>query len=132
MITTRILRLTGIALAIALMGCKEDATTVVPPGPPNTGTANFTRYVSIGNSLTAGFQSNALSQRDQVYSYPNLLAGQAQVSFVQPLIVNPGIGGRIRLVTLSPPTLVTEASVIPLPSANLNITHPQPFNNLGI
>jgi hypothetical protein len=112
-------------------GCKEDAVTP-PPVVVDTGTANFTRYVSIGNSLTAGFQSNALSQRDQAFSYPNLVSQQVQTSFEQPLIKDPGIGGRLRLVNLAP-TIVSEPSVNPLdPSSNLNVYLPRPYNNLGI
>ncbi len=119
---------------VLLAGCEEDetATTTPPVGPPNTGSANFVRYVSIGNSLTAGFQSNALSERDQVSSFPNLIAKQVQVAFEQPLMMNPGIGSRIRLVNLTP-TLVNEAGVNPLdPASNLNANLQRPYNNLGI
>jgi lysophospholipase L1-like esterase len=114
-------------------GCKEDETTVTqPPPPPNTGSANFTTYVAVGNSVTAGYQSDALSQRDQPQSFTNLLAKQVQTPFEIPLIKDPGIGGRIRVVSLSPLTLVQEQSVPPSASSNLNIALPRPYNNLGI
>jgi len=117
-----------------LAGCEEDETTssTPPVPPPNTGSADFSMYVSLGNSLTAGFQSNALSQRDQVFCFPNLIAQQVQVAFEQPLIQNPGIGSRIRLLNLAP-TLVNETGVSPFdPASNLNGNLPRPFNNLGI
>jgi lysophospholipase L1-like esterase len=125
-----------LATALCLIvssGCTEDETTVTqPPGPPNTGSADFTRYVAVGNSVTAGYQSYALSQRDQPQSFTNLLAGQVQTGFELPLIKDPGIGGRIRLLSLSPLTLVQEQSVAPIASSNLNIALARPYNNLGI
>jgi len=124
-------------------GCSDDDTIVTTPTTPaNTGTANFTMYVSIGNSLTAGYQSSALSQRDQVWSFPSQIANQvanltvaknnANATFEQPLIKDPGIGGRLRLVNLAP-TIVSEGQVDPTsPASNLNIALQRPYNNLGI
>ncbi len=42
----------------------------------NGGTADFSRTVAVGNSLTAGFQSNALSLKGQQNSIPEILAKQ--------------------------------------------------------
>jgi len=113
-------------------GCDEDDVVVAPPFVFSPGTADFSMYVAIGNSLTAGFQSNALSERDQKNSFPSILSKQTQrSSFEQPLILNPGIGGRLRLLNLAP-TIITEPSVDPVPSSNLNIALPRPYNNLGI
>jgi lysophospholipase L1-like esterase len=124
-----------IALAVSVLyfsGCDEDDEVVTPPPPFSPGSADFSMYVSIGASLTAGFQSNALSKRDQEHSYPGMLSKQTQrTSFEQPLILNPGIGGRLRLLNLAP-TIVTEPSVPPVASSNLNIALPRPYNNLGI
>lgn len=121
-----------LALALLAAGCEDDATAPPPTPPPNTGSADFTRYVAIGNSLTAGFQSNALSARDQVYAFPYLLARQVQADAQGPLIRDPGIGSRIRLVNLAP-TLVNETGVNPFdPASNLNAALPRPYNNLGI
>ncbi|WP_299102473.1 SGNH/GDSL hydrolase family protein [uncultured Winogradskyella sp.] len=65
--------------------------------PPLTaGSANFSNYVSIGNSLTAGFTDNALFIQGQVNSIPNMLSQQfASIgggSFTQPLM-DDNIGG---------------------------------------
>ncbi|MCH9030074.1 MAG: SGNH/GDSL hydrolase family protein [Bacteroidetes bacterium] len=61
-----------------------------------------------------------------------MISKQTQrTSFEQPLILNPGIGGRLRLVNLAP-TIITEPSVDPVSSSNLNIALPRPYNNLGI
>src|SRR5215831_811144 len=109
------------ALILPLAGCTEEEP-VAPALPTNTGTADFTRFVALGNSLTAGFQSNALSQRDQVYAFPNQIAGQiilpdptrpppsamGKPDFQQPVFKDPGIGNRIRLVDLTPTFIVEQ------------------------
>ncbi|RKY94075.1 MAG: hypothetical protein DRQ01_03245 [Ignavibacteriae bacterium] len=114
-------------------GCDEDDVVVTPTFVFSPGSADFSMYVSIGNSLTAGFQSNALSKRDQTHSYTGMLSKQTQrTSFEQPLIKNPGIGGRLKLLNLAP-TIVADPSVDPTdPSSNENIALQRPYNNLGI
>ncbi|WP_276168967.1 G-D-S-L family lipolytic protein [Zobellia alginiliquefaciens] len=62
----------------------------------NTGSADFSTYVSLGNSLTAGFTDGALFQAGQNSSLPNLLSQKFSLvgggSFTQPLIKD-NIGG---------------------------------------
>ena len=62
--------LLGIVLILFVAGCDDYSELDSPtaPAPPSTGTANFTRFLSIGNSLTAGYQSSALYQSGQVFS----------------------------------------------------------------
>ncbi|GAA4273547.1 G-D-S-L family lipolytic protein [Aquimarina gracilis] len=61
-----------------------------------SGEADFSKFVSIGNSLTAGFTDNALFIAGQENSMPNILAGQFALAgggdFIQPLM-NDNIGG---------------------------------------
>lgn len=40
----------------------------------SAGDADFSTYVSVGNSLTAGYMDGTVSRVGQTYSYPNLLA----------------------------------------------------------
>lgn len=53
-----------------------------------SGDADFTSYVAIGNSLTAGYMDGTVSRVGQTYSYPNLLAQQFALvgggAFTQP------------------------------------------------
>ncbi len=63
----------------------------------DAGQANFSTYVAVGNSLTAGFQSGALKKEGQLNSFPAILAQQFQEvgggAFTQPLLADgPGIG----------------------------------------
>ena len=65
---------------LIFVSCSDDDTIVdtTPPMPDpvvyTSGSANFSNYVALGNSLTAGFSDAALFQSGQVASYPNMLA----------------------------------------------------------
>ena len=68
--------------AIALTGCNSDCkyNEAVAPDPTTAGTANFAKYVALGNSLSAGFSDNALFIEGQKGSYTNIMSQQfAQV-----------------------------------------------------
>lgn len=85
-----------LAFALAFTACDEEDTLLdqqladnpLPPNPPDpsgsAGALNLSNYVAIGNSLTAGFQDNALYTDGQSQSFPALLGQQFQIS---------GIGG---------------------------------------
>lgn len=64
---------------------------------PTPGSANFTKYVAVGNSLTAGFADGGLYRNSQLDSYPNMLAGQFKLvgggDFVQPLFTTEQANG---------------------------------------
>lgn len=60
--------------------------------PLNTNGLDFSSYVSIGASFTAGFTDNALFIAAQQNSFPNILASKFQTTFNQPLM-NDNIGG---------------------------------------
>jgi hypothetical protein len=88
---TFILALTG---ALLMAGCSLFAPEEFTMDPPavDSGTADFSVYVSIGNSLTAGYQSGALFESTQQYGYAMQLADAMGVaSFEVPWIADPGI-----------------------------------------
>ena len=75
---------------ISVAACtNHDIDPNTATGTPSKGTADFTKYVAVGNSLTAGFADNGLYRNGQLSSYPNILAGQFRTvgggDFVQPL-----------------------------------------------
>jgi len=123
-------KLLSLVLVLALItSCKDYQDLDVEP--VDTGDANFSSYVAVGNSLTAGFQSNALYEDAQKYSFPNLLARQLQIeNFDQPLIGNPGIGdpGRIELINLENNTTQFNTNQ----GQPINTGIGQPYNNLGV
>lgn len=77
---------------LIMTGCKlEDPA--YKSSPFYTGNADFSRYVAVGNSLTAGYQSGGLTQIFQEVSFPAMIAKQARVdTFRQPLMAYPGVG----------------------------------------
>lgn len=77
-----------LATVLLVSGCGEDGQ-LMPPEPPETG-ERFARYAAIGNSITAGYQSDGINAALQQDSYPNLLAQQMGTSFNLPLLSAPG------------------------------------------
>src|SRR5581483_7585130 len=66
-----------------LAGCRADEALNPPPTP--AGGALFQRYVSMGNSITAGFQSAGINDSTQHESYAWLFARQVGASdFILP------------------------------------------------
>jgi lysophospholipase L1-like esterase len=126
--------------AITVTSCKSK----IEPEVPSAGEANFTKYIAIGNSLTAGFADGTLYKSGQESSYPNMLAGQFQLvgggAFTQPLLNdNAGwpalkrvLGIKVNCATGVPglsPVLFTGT---PDASNANNISAAGPYNNLGI
>jgi hypothetical protein len=84
-------------VATAIVGCDEGFDeTVTDAGFYSSGTADFSKYVTVGNSLTAGFADGALYLDAQKQSFPAIIAGQMALAgggtFTQPL-VNDNAGG---------------------------------------
>ena len=66
-------------MSLTIVACSKDGDNIVAPTPEVpvvAGTANFSKFVSLGNSLTAGFSDNALFKKGQEGSYTNLMAEQ--------------------------------------------------------
>ena len=82
------LSLTVAVLAFGLGGCIEDENVVLPDNSPAQ--QLFRRYVSMGNSLTAGYMSGGINDSTQHLAYPVLLAEMAGMSFSVPSLVMPG------------------------------------------
>ena len=79
----------GISLVLAAAGCHED-DLISPPIPPYTGGAMFQRYVSMGNSITAGFQSAGIDSVTQLQSYAALVASAMGSPYYYPGLNWPG------------------------------------------
>ena len=92
-----ILKYTFAVLAVGFVSCEpEFDNPVTDDGFFSSGTADFSRYVAVGNSLTAGYASGALYITGQKNSYPNIMAEQFDFVggglFNQPLM-NDNLGG---------------------------------------
>lgn len=81
-------------LGLALGGCQPDLSE---DPKSSAGQADFSRYVAVGNSLTAGYGDNGLYREGQLASYPAIMAQQfAKVGggeFVQPLFTEAQANG---------------------------------------
>jgi len=75
-----------IAIAAAFSSCKPHIDVAAGT---TAGTANFSRYIAVGNSLTAGYADGGLYLDGQLNSFPSILGAQMQAvgggSFSQPL-----------------------------------------------
>src|SRR5438445_13580236 len=76
----------GILLAVA--ACHQDE--LFRPYPNGPLDPMFTRYVSMGNSITAGYQSDGINDSTQLQSYAVLLSRQMATPFFVPLMNKPG------------------------------------------
>ena len=123
-----------LALAILLVQCEPNVSERVP----TSGQADFSTFISVGNSLTAGYADNALHRQGQEGSFPSILARQFKAAgggdFVQPLVA-PGVGsdatGNARL-TLQ----VVDGNLSPAPAAaqgqEIFGDRIHPVHNLGV
>jgi GDSL-like Lipase/Acylhydrolase len=77
-----------LGLVLAAAACNDDQLnrpfSNVPVDPL------FDRYVSMGNSITAGFQSGGINDSTQLQSYAVLLARAMRAPFFPPLLNRPG------------------------------------------
>ena len=118
-------------IAVLLFACKpelDDATTTA-------GSADFSKYVAIGNSLTSGYTDGELFISGQENSYPSILAYQMQAvgggEFKQPMMLDEyGFGKRMLLNAAAQRPV---SAGVPVNPANFNsIKDYGPFNNMGV
>jgi lysophospholipase L1-like esterase len=125
---TRTLAAVGLAGA-ALLGCKPQLETPTPA----LGTADYSRYVAVGNSLTAGYADNGLYRAGQLNSYPSILAGQLKLvggaaDFRQPLFAENQANGTGYLTLAGLSNGMPSLSSAP-PQAIRGSTTPDPLHN---
>lgn len=65
------------AAILSFTACDKDITT---PPVNNSGSADFTRYIAVGNSITSGYANGGLYLAGQQMAFPNLLAGQMKMA----------------------------------------------------
>ncbi|MEZ4810502.1 MAG: G-D-S-L family lipolytic protein [Allomuricauda sp.] len=136
-------------LGLFLISCEEDNSPIdTTPDPTpieyTSGTADFTKYVAVGNSLTAGYSDNALFRAGQEASYPNMLAsnfalaggGAFEIPFMADnlggatLQGNPILGNRLILAFL--PSGPAPTSVSGQGTTEISTKLAGPFNNMGV
>ena len=138
----------AVAGLLFTVSCNTEFDTDVKDVKVTNGTADFTKYVALGNSLTSGYRDGALYLDGQNESYPSMIAQQMKLAgggeFSQPLMPN-NVGGFTNLFTASGGkdfygklTLqVVGGALSPTPSApaaNLDVIGGagKYFNNMGV
>ena len=133
-----VVALMGLGLTACQPDLEDDFT-------PSAGTADFSRYIAVGNSLTAGQSDGGLYLEGQLSSYPNLLAGQFRAAgggdFVQPLFQTGQENGsgylRLTGIVNGAPVTASVTSNLAL-RAGATAARPlytkftEPVNNLGV
>ncbi len=117
------------SFGIAFIGCEDRSDINVPP--LNTGDADFSRFVVVGNSLSAAYQNGTLYESSQKYSYGKLIADQVGTDFAQPYYSDPGAGGRLEIASFNADGT---PNIVPNPNKGVptNLEYQAPYNNLGI
>ena len=133
-------------LAIGLVSCEpEFENAVTDEGFYDAGDADFSNYVSLGNSLTAGYADGALYRSGQEDSYPNIMAEQFGFvgggDFTQPL-TSDNLGGLLlggqqilgnRLVLSADENgNPFPAPLAGTPTTDVTTSATGPFNNMGV
>lgn len=113
-------------IILGILGC-EDYNKLTAP-EINLGSADFSRFVSIGDSYTMGEQSSSVFLSAQMYSFGNNIAKQVGTTYAQATFSEPGTAGRLEIASLNPFTTYTN----PSQGSPTNLTYPAPYNNLGI
>jgi hypothetical protein len=141
------------ALTLMFAACKPSASITTPI---TSGTADFSNYLAIGNSLTAGYTDGSLTLSGQLNSYPERLFEQfsmvsgshaAKGPFIQPLLMtdNGYPGARYVLGMTYNSCIASDSSLGPISDPNFvsstsaaqNGTYTNPtstgqINNIGV
>jgi len=110
----------------------EDYNDLTAPAPIDFGSADFSRFVSIGNSLTMAEQSQSVFESSQKYSFGKLIADLVSTTYEQAIFSDPGTGDRLEIKSLDLANGVVEIVENPEQGSPTNLNYPAPYNNLGI
>ncbi|MEO5776431.1 MAG: G-D-S-L family lipolytic protein [Flavobacterium sp.] len=135
-------------VSLTFVACNSDDDAVIDPNstdgsPLTAGSADFSKYVSLGDSYAAGYSDNALFIAGQQNSYPSILStqfalvggGEFAIPFMNDNIGGFSLGGA--QIPQYGPRLYLAPGNIPTPVAGVSSTDiaahlTGPFNNFGI
>ncbi|MFN2260913.1 MAG: G-D-S-L family lipolytic protein [Psychroflexus sp.] len=132
-------------VAFGFLACEPEFDESVEENEMYTaGEADFSTFVSVGNSLTAGYADNALYRQGQMNSLPNIMAGQFERvgggEFSQPLMadnlgglkLNGQIVAENRLVLSTTSGSPAPAPIAGEPQTEITNKLTGSFNNMGV
>ena len=121
--------------------CETDFDTDVKDIVVTKGEADFSKFISLGNSLTSGYRDGALYSGGQNESFPSMIAMQMKLAgggdFKQPLMPNnvggftnlPGFPGKLELKIVNgalSPVANNAAAALD------NVVSGAPYQNMGV
>lgn len=133
-----------VSLTFVACNSSDDDAAIDPNSsdglPLTAGTADFSKYVALGNSLCAGYSDGALFVAGQEGSYPNILAhkfalvggGEFKIPYMNDNVGGMLLGGN---PILSPRLYFNGSgpSVVPgTPTTEASTVLAGPFNNMGV
>jgi hypothetical protein len=127
---------------MGLTACEPEFENELTDGNYSAGEADFSSYVAIGNSLTAGVMDGTVSRVSQSYSFPSMLAGQFRVvgggEFTQPSYAEDvnNLGGIAGIPGFPTRLVIDQAAggpepIVGTPTITLN-PQAMAFNNMGV
>lgn len=125
---------------LLLSGLLASCEPPLDPPTPQAGQADFTTYVALGNSLTAGYSDGAMYRKLQEASYPAQLARSMQevggaANFKQPLVPegngSGGASGRL-VLAITPAGSLAPVATPNDPSVFQPIGSEGPYQNMGV
>jgi hypothetical protein len=130
-------------VSLTFVACNNDDDTTIVEVPASSGTANFSKYVALGDSFAAGYSDNALFKAGQKNAYPNILAQQLAFAgggtFSTPLMDDDNVGGfssgGIQIPQFLSRLYFNGAAPVNVAGVSKNIYGTVlvgPFNNMGI
>lgn len=132
-------------LALGFASCSPEFENEIGSGTYSAGDADFTTYVAVGNSLTAGYMDGTVFRSGQQNSFPNMLSQQFALAgggeFTQPSFAEDvnDLGGLTLMGNqLSSTRLIINASVggpqpkAGVPTIELTNFQKKAYNNMGV
>ncbi|TBX70732.1 G-D-S-L family lipolytic protein [Flavobacterium silvisoli] len=136
-------------VSLTFVACNSDETDISgiePEVPATAGTADFSKYVALGNSLTAGFSDGALFAAGQNNAYPKLLAeqfalvggGEFKIPYMNDNLGGmllggmPILGNRLVVLGFNPDGTPNIGSLPGTPTTDVTTHLTGPFNNMGV
>ncbi len=132
-------------LGFTFTSCEPEFKNPVSDSNYTSGDADFSKYVAVGNSLTAGYTNGTLYKSAQKLSFTNDLATQMKLAgggdFTQPYLDDDtnDVGGFVLgNFPILEPKLIVNAShgsverINKVPTMDVSNIHPGPYNNMGV
>ena len=134
-----------VLVGINFTACEPEFASPISDSDYTSGNADFSNYVAVGNSLTAGYTNGSLYKSAQSNSYPSIIAERMQLAgggaFTQPYLDDDtkDVGGMLLAGNpiLLPKYIINASTGGPepineVPTMDVTNIHPGPYNNMGV